>query len=90
MSTLQEQVLDVLRNALREEGLPDGHVTADTHLFEQAGVDSLLLISFLLMVEVELQRPIDFESLDFGDLSTVRSLASVLEEAHGAGTRSVV
>lgn len=65
MSTLREQVLDVLRQALRDEGLPDGHVTADTHFFE---------------------------SLGFGEPTTVRGLASalsVLEEAPGAGTRSV-
>ncbi|MEU3735075.1 acyl carrier protein [Streptomyces sp. NPDC033538] len=88
MSALQAQLLDVLRGTLRDEGLPDEGVTVDTHLFDEAGVDSLLLISFLLMVEAELQRPIDFESLDFRDLTTIRSLASAVEEAPDATAHS--
>ncbi|MFJ6695336.1 acyl carrier protein [Streptomyces sp. NPDC091272] len=87
MSALQPQLLDVLVSTLRDEGLPTAEVTADTHLFDQAGVDSLLLISFLLAVEAELQRPIDFEALDFRDLTTVRSLATVLENAADTDVR---
>jgi acyl carrier protein len=75
---LAERILKILHQLLQDENLPTEAIDADTHLLQQARVDSLLLISFLLAVEAELGTPIDFESLDFDDLSTVRSLAAVL------------
>jgi acyl carrier protein len=81
MSDLKERLLSVLLDSLRAENVPTEGIDAHTHLFQEARIDSLQLISFLLAAEVELEAPIDFESLDFNDLSSIDRLATVLEEA---------
>ncbi|WP_327251264.1 hypothetical protein [Streptomyces sp. NBC_01244] len=53
MNTLREQVLDLLRQALRDEGLPDGHVTADTHFLESLGFGELTTVRGLACVPTE-------------------------------------
>jgi acyl carrier protein len=72
------RLLEILVRVLAAEGLPTEGITAETQLFDDAGVDSLLLISFLLEVEAELDTVIEFESLDYADLSTVARLAAAL------------
>jgi len=75
------RLLDILCRVLLAEGLPTEGITADTHLFDDAGVDSLLLISFLLEVEAELDMVIEFEELDYADLSTIGRLTAALGAA---------
>ena len=75
------RLLDILCRVLVAEGLPTEGITVDTHLFDDAGVDSLLLISFLLEVEAELYTVIEFEELDYADLSTIGRLTAGLGSA---------
>ena len=75
------RLLDILCRVLVAEGLPTEGITVDTHLFDDAGVDSLLLISFLLEVEAELDTVIEFEELDYADLSTIGRLTAALGSA---------
>lgn len=72
------RLLEILVRVLVAEGLPAEGITAETHLFDDAGVDSLLLISFLLEVEAELDTVIEFEQLEYADLSTIGRLAAAL------------
>lgn len=75
------RLLDILCRVLVAEGLPTEGITAETHLFDDAGVDSLLLISFLLEAEAELDTVIEFEELDYADLTTIGRLAAALGTA---------
>jgi len=77
-SGLEDRLLIILRKVLQDDGLPVDGLEATTHLFDDAGVDSLLLVTFLLQVEAELEIVIEFEALDFTDLVTVRRFADVL------------
>jgi acyl carrier protein len=72
------RLLEILCRVLVAEGLPTDGITVETHLFDDAGVDSLLLISFLLEVEAELDTVIEFESLEYADLSTIGRLTAAL------------
>jgi acyl carrier protein len=72
------RLLEILCRVLVAEGLPTESITAETHLFDEAGVDSLLLISFLLEVEAELDTVIEFEELDYADLTTLSRLTAAL------------
>jgi acyl carrier protein len=53
-------------------------IDADTDLVEDALVDSIQMISFLLRVEDELDLEVDFEALGLGHVRTLRVFAAFL------------
>jgi acyl carrier protein len=53
-------------------------IHADANLVDDAMLDSILMITFLLRVEDELDREIDFDSLGLENVRTLRSFTEYL------------
>lgn len=73
-----DSLLALLLRMLAADGWTRDDVTPETNLLMDLGVDSLLLVEFLLRVETELGIPVDFGSLNYQDLASLRRLADVL------------
>lgn len=80
METLEatsQKIKDVLAGVLAN-GMSAGEISDDADLVEDYGLDSLQMISFLLGVEDVFDIALDYDSLDLGDLRSVRQFAEWL------------
>jgi acyl carrier protein len=53
-------------------------ISDDTDIINDIGLDSLQMVAFMLKLEEELDIEIDFDNLDFSDLTSVSSLCNFL------------
>jgi acyl carrier protein len=72
-----QKIKDVLATVLAN-GMSAGEISDDADLVEDYGLDSLQMISFLLGVEDVFDIALDYDSLDLGDLRSVRQFAEWL------------
>lgn len=54
-------------------------LTEDSNIIEGVGLDSLEMLQFMLEVEEQLQIAIDFETLEYEHLHSIKSLAEFLQ-----------
>jgi len=69
---------DLLEEILTGKGLAVDGLTAESDLFLEIGLDSLVLLEFLVEVEARLGIHVDFEALVYDDLVTLAKLESAL------------
>ena len=86
MEATRQKIKDVLATVLAN-GVSAGEISDDADLVEDYGLDSLQMISFLLGVEDVFDIAIDYDSLDLGDLRSVRQFAQWLSEHDPAVAR---
>lgn len=70
---------DVLEEVLAAKGLPADGLTADSNLFLDLGLDSIVLLEFLVELDSRLGLDIDFEALEYEDLLSLNSLEQALQ-----------
>lgn len=77
-STTIDQFKDLLEEVLTAKGLSADGLTADSDLFLEIGLDSLVMLEFLVELEARLGIHVDFEALVYEDLVCLASLEQAL------------
>lgn len=73
------EVVDAIRSALAEAiGRDQSHVTEESGIFTEIGLDSTGVLDVLMAVEEILDIELDTEELEMKDFSTVGSLTDFL------------
>ena len=77
-STMIDRFKDVLEEVLAAKGLTADGLTAESNLFLEIGLDSLVLLEFLVELEARLGLHVDFEDLEYEDLVSLANLELAL------------
>jgi acyl carrier protein len=76
---MQEKIKKVLGD-VKDTPVTEMSLSDDTDIINDIGLDSLQMVTFMLKLEEELGIQIDFDSLDFSTLMSVRSLCDFLSK----------
>ncbi|MFM7447980.1 MAG: acyl carrier protein [Leptolyngbyaceae cyanobacterium] len=76
---MQETIKKVL-GEVKDTSISAISFSDDTDIINDIGLDSLQMVTFMLKLEEELSIQIDFDSLDFSTLMSVRSLCDFLSK----------
>ena len=76
---MQEKIKKVLGD-VKDTPVTEMSLSDDTDIINDIGLDSLQMVTFMLKLEEELCIQIDFDSLDFSTLMSVRSLCDFLSK----------
>ena len=76
---MEEIIKEVLAETIEDDSAKDTW-TAETDLINGIGLDSLQLVRFLMKLEDRLGIRIDYDALQFEDLSSIGSLVKFLEK----------
>ena len=79
---MQEKIKKVLGD-VKDTPVTEMSLSDDTDIINDIGLDSLQMVTFMLKLEEELGIQIDFDSLDFSTLMSVRSLCDFLSKQKG-------
>ena len=75
---MDKKVIEILADIKEDEKLKDS-LTGDSSIIDDVGLDSLEMINFLLMIEEEFGKEIDFERLEYSNLESINKFVSFLE-----------
>jgi acyl carrier protein len=78
---MEETIKQVLAETIEDDSAM-AEWTAETDLINGIGLDSLQLVRFLMKLEDRLGISIDYDALQFEDLSSIGSLAKFLENSN--------
>ncbi len=85
MGLLQNTIFSAIAEVLEDEEIA-ATLTLDSDLINDAGLDSIQLITMILNLEDNLDIVIDFDDFDFDKINTIGNLAEFLkglkEDAH--------
>jgi acyl carrier protein len=73
-----KKIIEILAE-IKEDKTLINKLTPESNIVDEVGLDSLEMINFILMIEDEFQKEIDFEEFEFAHLETVGSLSSFLQ-----------
>lgn len=73
-----EQVIQIISEVKNDPALL-GKLHADADIMNESGMDSLMLIHFIVKIEEVFQVVIDFEQFDLEHLATVQTFCSFIE-----------
>lgn len=74
---MDKKVIEILADIKEDEKLKDS-LTGDSSIIDDVGLDSLEMINFLLMIEEEFGKEIDFERLEYSNLESINKFVSFL------------
>ena len=70
--------MKIIKNIKEDEKLKDT-LTGESSIIDDVGLDSLEMINFLLMIEEEFGKEINFERLEYANLASINKFAAFLE-----------
>lgn len=75
---MDKKIIAILADIKEDEKLKDT-LTGESSIIDDVGLDSLEMINFLLMIEEEFGKEIDFERLEYSNLESINKFVSFLE-----------
>ena len=74
---IDKKIIAILADIKEDEKLKDT-LTGESSIIDDVGLDSLEMINFLLMIEEEFGKEIDFERLEYSNLESINKFVSFL------------
>ena len=74
---MDKKIIAILADIKEDEKLKDT-LTGESSIIDDIGLDSLEMINFLLMIEEEFGKEIDFERLEYSNLESINKFVSFL------------
>lgn len=74
---MDKKIIAILADIKEDEKLKDT-LTGESSIIDDVGLDSLEMINFLLMIEEEFGKEIDFERLEYSNLESINKFVSFL------------
>lgn len=74
---MDKKIIEILADIKEDEKLKDS-LTGESSIIDDVGLDSLEMINFLLMIEEEFGKEIDFERLEYSNLESINKFVSFL------------
>lgn len=74
---MEKKIINILSEIKEDEKLKDT-LTGESSIIDDVGLDSLEMINFLLMIEEEFGKEIDFERLEYSNLESINKFVSFL------------
>ncbi|CDM70315.1 hypothetical protein CM240_3198 [Clostridium bornimense] len=75
---MDKKIIEILADIKEDEKLKDT-LTGESSIIDDVGLDSLEMINFLLMIEEEFKKEINFERLEYSNLSSINTFVTFLE-----------
>lgn len=75
---MDKKVIEILADIKEDDKLKDS-LTGESSIIDDVGLDSLEMINFLLMIEEEFGKEINFERLEYSNLASINTFVSFLQ-----------
>lgn len=76
---MEEEIKMILTEVINNPEI-SSNLTNDSNLIIDAGLDSLMMISFIVSIEEKLNINIDFDNFNFEHLNSISEFSKFLEE----------